>query len=90
MNMSRTPRVPPEVMARKVGDEIVILDLSSGNYFGLNPVGARIWELINEGHSLEHVCEALLAEYDVSREVMESDLARLMEELMDRGLLAEG
>jgi len=35
--------VPPHVIARRVGEDTVILDLASGTYFGLDPVGARIW-----------------------------------------------
>ncbi len=87
MNLSSAPKIPPEAMARQVGDETVILDLASGNYFGLDAVGARIWQLIGEGQNLESVCQILLAEYDVSRDVAERDLLSLMEELKSRGLL---
>ena len=60
MNLSDKVNVPPEVMARTVGDETVILDLTSGTYFGLDPVGARIWQLLTEGKSLSAVCDAML------------------------------
>lgn len=89
MNLSSTPLVPPEVMARKVGDETVILDLASGNYFGLDSVGARIWQLISEGRNLEVVCEVLLNEYDVARDVAEQDVLQLVQELLGRGLLVK-
>jgi hypothetical protein len=36
-------------MARTVGDETVILDLANGTYYGLDPVGARMWQLMSEG-----------------------------------------
>lgn len=87
MNLSSTPKIPPEAMARQVGDETVILDLASGNYFGLDAVGARIWQLIGEGRTLDQVCEVVVAEYDVSRDVAERDLLSLVEELQGRGLL---
>lgn len=75
-------------MSRQVGDENVILDLESGTYFGLDPVGARIWQLIAEGRSLEEVCDAMMAEFDVSRSDIERDTAQLVEQLVTSGLLA--
>jgi len=49
MNLSDKVTIPAQVMARTVGDETVILDLASGTYYGLDPVGARIWQLMSEG-----------------------------------------
>ena len=40
MNLSDSLSIPSQVMARTVGDETVILDLASGTYFGLDPIGA--------------------------------------------------
>ena len=79
--------IPPQVMARTVGDETVILDLASGTYFGLDPVGARIWELMGEGKTLSEVCGQMLEEYEVSREELEGDTLRLAQELADQGLI---
>ena len=75
-------------MARQVGEETVILDLASGNYFGLDPVGARIWQLIGDGKSLGEVRKLLLAEYEVSRDQLEGDLERLVGDLLARGLVS--
>jgi hypothetical protein len=48
-----------------VGDEVVILNLTTGVYHGLNEVGSRIWSLIEEPKSLQSIQEILLAEYEV-------------------------
>ena len=90
MNPSLTGLIPSEVMARQVGDELVILDLKSGNYYGLDPVGARIWQLLTEGMALPQVCDVLLAEYDVSRAALEQDIERLIGDLSAKGLLTLG
>jgi hypothetical protein len=87
MNLSDKVSIPPQVMARTVGDETVILDLASGTYFGLDPVGARIWELLGEGKTLSEVCGQMLEEYEVSREELERDALRLAKELADQGLV---
>lgn len=87
MNLSDKVSIPPQVMARTVGDETVILDLASGTYFGLDPVGARIWELMGEGKTLGEICEQMLEEYEVSREELDRDTMRLAQELADQGLI---
>lgn len=87
MNLTDRISIPSEVMARTVGDETVILDLASGTYFGLDPVGARIWELLGAGRSLGEVCDQMLEEYEVNREVLERDTLRLARELAEQGLI---
>jgi hypothetical protein len=81
--------IPTQVMARQVGDETVILDLASGTYFGLDPVGARIWQLLGEGKTLAEICQMMLEEYEVEREQLETDVLRLTGELLERGLVVQ-
>ena len=88
MKLSEKVSIPAQVMARQVGDETVILDLASGTYFGLDAVGARIWQLMGEGKTLAEICEVILDEYDVEREQLEADVLRLAAELVERGLVA--
>ena len=88
MNLSAKVSIPTQVMARTVGDETVILDLASGTYYGLDPVGARMWQLMNEGQPLAAVCETMLDEYEVTREALEGDIRRLTEELQAKGLVS--
>ncbi|HSI52905.1 MAG: PqqD family protein [Ramlibacter sp.] len=87
MPFPKTATIPGDVMARRVGDETVLLDLASGNYYGLDPVGARIWQLLSDGKTLAQACEVLLAEYDVTRAALEQDVERLVAELGAKGLL---
>lgn len=79
--------IPPHVVAREVGEETVILDLESGSYLGLDPVGARMWSLMGEGKTVDAVCATMLEEYEVSAEVLKADLLKLVEELTARDLL---
>lgn len=87
MNLLDTAEVPSQVMAREMGDETVILDLASGTYFSLNPIGTRFWQLVREGRTLAQMCDALEDEYDVARDQLEADLQRLADELVSRGLM---
>jgi hypothetical protein len=79
--------ISSQVMARQVGEEMILLDLASGVYFGLDPVGARIWEMIAQGKRLAEVRDQLLAEYEVPADVAERDLHRLIGELAAHGLI---
>ncbi len=88
MNLSDRVSIPAQVMARTVGEETVILDLASGTYFGLDPVGARIWGLMGEGRTLAQVCGQMLEEYEVSREELERDTLKLAQELAAQGLIS--
>ena len=79
--------VTDHVIVRQLGDESVMLDMASGYYFGLDPVGARIWQLLSETSSLAEIVERLAQEYDVTPEQANSDLVRFVEELKAHGLL---
>ena len=80
--------ITQQVIAREVGEELVILDLAGGTYFGLDAVGMRIWQLMGESKSLAEICEVMLDEYDVSRTELERDIMILAEELSTRNLIS--
>ena len=87
ISLDSAVRVPLEVMAREVGDETVILHLASGTYFGLDPVGTRMWALIREGLSAREVCRTMLSKYDVEAGQLEADLLSLLRDLREAGLI---
>lgn len=78
-----------EVVAREVNGEMVLLDLNSGQYFGLDPVGGRIWELLSEEpRTLAELCDYIESEFDAPRERIEADLMTLAKQLQDQELIA--
>ena len=79
----------PDATARELGDEIVILDVAAGLYFGLDGVGARAWTLLAAGRTAGEVADAILAEFETTRETVEADLAALIHELVERRLLVK-
>lgn len=88
MNSSARFSIAPQVVAREVGKETVLLDLASGTYFGLDPVGARIWRLLENGKSFGEVCEAVEQEYEAARETIEGDARDLIAQLVEKQLIA--
>jgi len=87
VNLQSKVAIPEEVMTRRVGDETVILDLATGTYFGLDRVGADMWQLMGEGRTLAEVCDAMQALYEATREQLERDVVELAEKLRAQGLV---
>jgi len=79
----------PDVIVRELAGESVVLDLSSGRYFGLNAVGTRVWQLIQEGQPVEGLIQAVMAEFDADARDVERDVIALLEDLKARGLVLE-
>ena len=67
--------------------ETAILNVKSGIYYGLDEVGVRVWELIQEPRAVSSVRDALLQEYDVEAALCESDLLVLLKQLNEAGLV---
>jgi len=67
--------------------EAVILNVSSGEYFGLNELGARIWNLIQEPRTVGELFEIVLGEYEVTPDQLERDLSSLFEEMATKELI---
>ncbi len=87
MNLNQTISLSPEVISQEVSGETVLLDLESENYFGLDEVGTRIWQLIKETNDLQSIYKTLLTEYDVSEERLQQDLDTLLAEITGLGLV---
>jgi hypothetical protein len=84
---STSLRIADGVLTRTAGAETVLLDLDSEEFFGLDGVGARAFELFEQPRRLDDVIEVLLAEYDVDRETLTADLTDLVSALVGRKLL---
>jgi hypothetical protein len=80
-------RLHPDVLARKVGDEIVLVHMGRNEIFSLNRTGARLWELLSEGRTRSEAVEQLTTEFDVSQETVEQEADRLIAMLEREGLL---
>lgn len=80
--------IPDDVVFRELDGEAVVLNLDTGIYFGLDTVGTRLWELLVELGSLRAVHARMLAEFDVTPDVLEQDLIGFVGQIHERGLVA--
>lgn len=77
-----------DVVSRDLAGEAVLLDLATGTYYGLDGVGTRIWSLLGDHERLDGVVAAMLDEYDVDEDRLRDDVAALVRQLRDRGLVS--
>jgi len=80
-------RIKEDVIFRVIEGEAVLLNLASGQYYSLDNVGTRMWELLLKHGSVMPAVDELLAEYDVDEDQLRADLDRLLTQLADKGLL---
>jgi hypothetical protein len=85
-NIQRASDMP----AARLGDNLLMMSLERGQYFSLNAVGTRIWELLEKPTTDAALLNRLIAEYDVPEEVCAEQLAVFLTRLQERGLLAKG
>jgi hypothetical protein len=71
----------------QLGEEVVILDLGSSSYLGLDDVAARVWELMKQPRSVEEIELTLVKEYDVDPEQCSRDVRAFLTGLIERGLV---
>ncbi len=90
MDLNKTIIISDTVYAQEVDDEMVLLDMTSENYFGLDAVGCDIWQLLQDGETLQQAQDALLEMYDVDPEVLVKDFLDFVEKLRDSGLVKIG
>jgi hypothetical protein len=77
----------PEQVSCPLGEESAILNLKNTVYYGLNPVGARVWNLLQQARTVGELRDAILDEYDVEAGRCESDLLELLEKMRSEGLI---
>ena len=91
MNQSITDRsvvvAAKDQVSCDLAGEAAILNVKSGVYYGLDPVGARIWSLMQEPREVADIQNAITSEYDVEPQRCAQDLMTLLEKLLAEGLI---
>ena len=87
MDLDQKVTFAETVFAQEVDGEMVLLDMESENYFGLDEVGTAIWQAMQEKETLKEVFEALLEQYEVEEEMLEHDLSDFVGKLVESGLV---
>jgi hypothetical protein len=75
------------VIFQTLHDEIVLLNLTEHEYYGLDSVGAEIWSLLLKHRNLDATIKAVQEIYAVDEETARRDVEALVKELLASGLL---
>lgn len=74
-------------VSAEINGETVMMSVEQGSYFGLDAIGSRIWNLMEQPISLQDMIDTLVEEYDVSEVNCKNDVVKFVAELNSRGLV---
>jgi hypothetical protein len=75
------------IVQSKMGEEVVMLDMDSGFYFGLNSVASVIWGLLAVEIGFEKLIDQLMVQFDVERALCEADTQELLDQLLEKNII---
>lgn len=78
-----------EIIQSKIGDEVVMLDVESGFYFGLNSVASVIWSMMEIEIGFDELIDSLIQQFDVDRVLCESDTRALLQQMLEKKIIRE-
>lgn len=86
MNMNSRVILSENIFAQEVDGEMVLMDMESEDYFGLDTIGASFWQVLQEEETLQKTLDHLLDLYDTEESVLKKDLIEFVEKLVTNGL----
>jgi coenzyme PQQ biosynthesis protein PqqD len=80
ITLESCPKRGEQVIAQKASNEFLLLNMEDGNYYSLNEIGGRIWELCDGKRSVSQVVAALATEYEAPGATLQNDVIELLED----------
>jgi hypothetical protein len=87
VTLGKRPIHGESAIAQTAQEALVVFHLESGEYYALDPVGSRIWELCDGGNTVSEIVDKLSREYDAPRHDIHHDVLELLGELEREGLI---
>ncbi len=79
--------VAEDIISCELEGEAAILNMSDGTYYGLNPIGSKIWNWIQKPTKLDEIVTLVMKEYEVDTEICQIDVQKLINDLLSHGLV---
>ncbi|MBI5788382.1 MAG: PqqD family peptide modification chaperone [Candidatus Schekmanbacteria bacterium] len=73
-----------------IDNEAVVLNLDNGHYYVLNETGRRVWELLDGERTIGQIAALICEEYEAQEQQAQTDIVKLLEEMLSEGLVASG
>lgn len=87
IDQTQTYQLANNISFTELDDEMVLLNLNSGSYFGLNKTGIDILKLLIEGETVAEITPQLSEKYSIASEIMNDDINALINQLIDNKLI---
>jgi len=88
INRESCPKRGDQVIAQKAANDFLLLNMEDGNYYSLNEIGSRIWELCDGNRTVSQVVTTLAAEYEAPYATLENDVIELLDDFRNGKLIA--
>ena len=79
----------PDLVATEMDGELVMMSIERGEYFGLNRVGSRIWELLHSPMRMHELCDRLEQEFEIDAARCREEVLAFVGELLEQGLVRQ-
>ncbi len=76
-----------DLIASQMEDEIVMMSITNGKYYGMNNVGSAIWNLLEQPSKVSDICSKLVEEYEIDEPTCEKEVLAYLEQLLDQQLI---
>ena len=87
LSMASQVQIPESIAVHDLQGELLLLNTTTGVCVSLDPMGSRMWQLIQEQHALHKVLDALLHEYEVTEAQCEQDLLSYVAQMLEDGFV---
>lgn len=75
------------MLVQRADDQWILLDVESGQYYALDEVSGRVWDLCDGSHSVSAMVAALCQEYDAPAEDVQEDVLAFLGEMAEEKLV---
>ena len=87
ISFPKTVDLNPEVLFQELDTQTILLNISNEQYFGLDEIGSRLWQLFSKNNNADDVLAQMLVEFDVDQVRLSNDLTLFIQELSEAGLI---
>jgi hypothetical protein len=88
IGLEARPRRRDRVLVQRAADQCILLDVDSGNYYALDEVSDRIWELCDGDHSVSAMVEAICQDFEAAAGDVEADVLAFLGEMASERLVS--
>jgi hypothetical protein len=71
----------------EIDGELVMMSIDKGDYYGLDSIACRVWQLLEQPQPVSKITSQLLGEYDVAAEQCEADIGAFIREMAEHGIV---